>query len=355
MLLFADGMQHYNSLIYKWTSAFAAHISSTGGRSAPQCLEIIEGGSAGKTLPLASTIFVGWALLLNEAEGLGNGTLYSASAIALDGGFVTLASLSTEPDGTLSVFAETPAGNLAGNTNGMSGPMFVTKPGVYYYIELEIAFSGNPIGITATLKVNTQILLNGVTANTVVAPDTLICQAAQVNYHNFGAGGAASAYVCDLYINDNTTVSGQPLASSFRGDIQVGPYIVPAVDQVTDWSGYPGIPPSYAIVNQVPPPGDSSYLYDANIGDYDTFSFTPVGAFVGEIQAAHYCLFMRKDNEGTRVVKPIVGNDVSELTAAYLSDEYYYYTYPMDVDPTTGAVWTVAGINAQVFGMKVYA
>jgi hypothetical protein len=350
-LMFADGFDFYDTLLQKWTVAFQAEIATVAARNGPNGCLIDAGGGIAKSLPLQGEFWIGFAY---QAPGVGTNLLYGLSSIAIGGGFANWLQLRVESDGSLSIYSSGGFA-LAGNT-ATSSPPFYIVPGVFFYIELHVLLGGGTPGtITCTLKVNTKAYLSGVTANCNFSTSALMSQAASANYHNFASGiSSGQAYIDDLYINDNTAVASQPAANDFRGDIRVGPYIVPRLDNTINWSGFPSIPPSYPLVNEVPPDGDSSYIYDTNVNDIDDFFFSLVPSFVGEIQAAHLNVFARKDNEGTREIAPIVGGSINLTPTMYLADEYYYYTFPMDVDPG-GGVWTVASINAQVFGVQVIA
>lgn len=352
MLLFADGFDHYASLPQKWTFFSQAAISTSAARNGTNGCLIDAGGGIAKSLPPRTNLFIGFAYQVPIGSQFG-GPLYTLGAILTGGGLATWIFVKIEDDGSISIYASGP-GTLCGNTASNVPPFFLTQ-GVFYYIEINVTCGGSaPANITATLNVNTKTYLSAVTGNCNFNTSSLVLQTAQGNYHNLLSGTSVGVgYIDDLYINDDSSVAMAPNADTFRGDIRVGPFIVPIADSAIAWSGFPSSPPSWPLVSEIPPDGDTSYIFDNVVSDIDTFSFTTVPSFVGEIQAAHYCLFMKKDNEGTREISPIVGSSHELTPPAFLSDDYYYYTYPMDVDPTSGSPWTAAGINAQVFGAMI--
>lgn len=351
-LLFADGFGHYNQLPQKWTFAFAGTSISPDakrGTGVAGCVFQATEGGITKSLAYQSTVVIGGAWQINRGDGVFTGSLYTLSAPVLGGGTQTLATVFVENDGSISIYAGTNTGNLAGNTGLLSTPFYFVS-GVPFYIEAQIALgSGSTIGVTASLAVNGVTYLTGVTASGTATADELVCQGALGNMHGFAGGASGSGsitYLTDVYVNSG---------AGFRGDIQVGPYIVPISDGTIQWSESSGGPPSYSLVNEVPPDGDSTYVYDYVVDDQDTFSLSTVASLVGEIQAVHLCLFMRKDNEGSRGVKPNVnGSAPAGAPAANLSDSYYYFTYPMDTVPGGGA-WDVATVNSTTFGVEVFS
>jgi hypothetical protein len=352
MLLFCDGFGHYNQLQQKWTFATNASISSASARSGTQ--GCTNQGTIAKSTPYRSTFFIGCAVRLNVGGSYG-GTIYQLAAPVLSGGNQILVSIQVAADASISVYA---GGTLIGNTGTVTPPFFFNA-NVWYYLEFEITLSGGTIDATVTLKVNNHVYLSAVSGSTGTTSSSLICQAAEADYHVWGnAQSNGSTSLADIYINDNVAVAGQSFANTFRGDIQVGPYLVPRLDQTIQWSESSGAPPSYVLVNEVPPDGDTTYVYDYAISDEDTFLFSTVASLVGEIQAAHLCVFQRKDNEGSRVTQALAGGFPMPSTMpygnlAYLADNYYYYTYPMDVDPASSAPFTVASINAEAFGIQI--
>jgi hypothetical protein len=356
MLLFCDGFGHYNQLQQKWTFATNASISSASARSGTQ--GCTNQGTIAKSTPYRSTFFIGCAIRLNVGGSYG-GVIYELAAPVLGGGNQVLVTIQVEGDASIGIYA---GGNLIGNTalpNVGTTPFFFNA-GVFFYVEFEIQLSGS-ITATVSLRVNNNPYLSAVSGNTGVSASSLICQTAAADYHLWGnAQVNGSTSIADIYINDDVAVSGQPFANTYRGDIQVGPYLVPRADGTTQWSESSGAPPSYVLVNEVPPDGDTTYVYDYATLDEDSFPFSTVASLVGEIQAAHYCIFQRKDNEGSRVTQPLSNGSPMPTTSpygnlAFLADNYYYYTYPMDVDPSTNAPFTVTSINASQFGIEIYS
>ena len=353
-LLFADGFGHYNVLAQKWTYAQGAEITPAAkrGTGVAGCAFIPGEGYLLKSLPYLAGWTVGGAWMLNTGEGFSpSGALYQLATPTLGGGSVELMTLFVEADYSISIYAGSQTGSLAGNTGiGIGGSSFYLVNGVWFYIEVQFTLGG--ASITATLNVNGTTYLNMVEATGSSNPISWVSQGAGADMHLLsGAGGGSGSvtYFADFYINDST---GTGTASGFRGDIQVGPGIYPVSDLSTAWAESSGGPPSYPLVSEVPPDGDTTYVYDYNLGDVDDFILTTVLSLVGEIQAVHLCLFMRKDNEGSRGVGPQVGGNTLTPTAN-LSDSYYYFTYPMDANPGGSGTWTVSSVNSTAFGVEI--
>lgn len=346
MLLFADGFDHYNSLPEKWTTSNGAAISSAVGRNGNGC--DISFGAISKTLVPRSSLVVGFALQL-ATSGVWGGVLYSLNAVSTSSSTASLLALRVEPDATLSLFAGT-SGALITNTAGT----FAFMSGVWYYIEMKFELNGSaPIVCTAELRVNGVVVGSGA-GNTTFNSNALLLQVAKGNYHVFNGMNQTSTHtwIDDLYINDQTgVVGGGSFANDYRGDVVVGPGIFPISDVIVGLSSTGGN--GWSQIDDHPPDGDATYVFGSTAGVYSNYLFNPVTSLIGEIQAAQLCMFMRKDNEGQRVVAPVVGNDLYEGPQISLSDSYFFYTFPMDVDPSSGNPFTPSLLNALAFGVKV--
>lgn len=351
MNLFDDGFDHYINIYSKWTGAFQCVISTTAARNGPQGLYITAGGGANKSLPYSSEIFYGAAYQPSGGLTAFGGTAYSFGAGAVGGGIVTLFSVKVENDGSISLLAGS-TGTPFANTALLAQPFYLST-NTFFYIEASCALSGSdPISVSGTLRVNGVTLMSG-SGTLAVNVTSLMPQAAEGNVHNLGGIGGGATWVDDVYINNGTPVTNAPYANTFRGDIRVGPFIVPRSDQVIQLTPLTA-GPSYSEVNETPPDGDGSYVYGFTSGLIDTWFMTTVPSFSGEIQAVQICAYLRKDNEGTRTVSPVVGGSVPAGAPTWsLSDSYLFYTWALDVDPTTGLAWTVAGVNGQTFGIQI--
>lgn len=346
MLKFADGMGYYTALLSKWTETFQVNIVNGGGRGGRNAIQITSGGFITKSLPYSGTWFVGFA---GQCDAASNGVMYQLATINTGGGNVSLMTCTIETDNSISLRVGSQTGPVLGNTGTLATPFYISE-GVFYYFEISVVLGGStPVTVTATLKVNSVTLLNSLSGNTTVNSNQLMVNSAQANYHFFGTG---IAWLADVYINDNVTVTGQALASTFRGDVSVGPYLVPRADNTTLWTPSAG-PPSFACVDSVPP-NFTKNINSNTVTQITDFFLTTVAPLTGQIQACHMCVTASKNNEGTRAISPTVAGAVQAGAPTwYVSDQTYQLLYPMDVDPSTGSVWTVAIVNAQVFGVDL--
>jgi hypothetical protein len=339
-LQFADSFDHYTDLETKWTVQSSCSIVS-GGRRGGNCLQVPSGGSfISRTLTPASSWIVGYAMKWTGGLNVGGGWATSSVWTSSSGNVFNngLCSTSMNPDRTISMYAFQA---LMGYTAG-----FAIQTDVWYYFEIECSFGGDPVVTTATLKINGQTMLSGVSGSTGLALSGFLSGGAQSNQHSFYPSNQY-VLVDDLYVMDTSGT----LNNSFSGDLAVQ-CIYPVSDSGTSYwtpsSGSAG----YAMVNENPPDGDTTYISSSTFNNYDDFAFTTVSSSVGNILAVQLNTTARKDNEGTRALQPrvsgvVAGNDI------YLGDAYLNYVTPFDENPTTLTGWSVTEINASTFGIDL--
>jgi len=111
------------------------------------------------------------------------------------------------------------------------------------------------------------------------------------------------------------------------------------------------------LVSELVADADSTYVFDATVGDSDLYDmddlpFTPL-AILGVVSK----LYCKKSDAGSRNGQVLVKSGATQAAGAdtVLSSTYTYLSKVDPVDPNTGAAWTVAGINALQLGQKVSA
>lgn len=341
MLLFCDGAQHYDTahLTSKYTTAQAS-VSTAAKRGGTYGINI---GTLGKTLAPRDNLVIGFAYRVNNGSGATfGGTPYRLRAITTGRSIIDLFQLALFNDGTFAMYA----GNSVLIVHETSFSM-VNASWAYIEIKLNLSASTNVV-VQAELRINGKVVGSG-TATAPVAVSSLLAGNATGSFHVFAAGNASvgDTYFTDMYICDQQG----GVNDDYLGDVLIGaiyPRSDVHIDMVPTGGGA-----SYTQVNEHIPDDDSTYVHSATIADYDTWYFDNVASFAGSIVAVQFLLYMRKDNEGARIVKHIAGNDDFEGPEQYLNDTYFYHHTPWDVDPVSGAPWTPALVNGQPYGVKI--
>lgn len=301
-------------------------INSNGRNGA--CISLGRGGgNFFKTLKHSTEWVTGFAYRIDGAGSAGVDEFYSISNNA-----TVLFSMRQAIDGTLAMYA--------GNS-----PIGVTEraliKGRWYYIECDVVFSGNPVSVTAEVRVNGHIEMTGTGSSSVSTAD-LLSQNAKGNVHTFtglGALGGGCSFD-DLYIKN---------ATGYYGDIRVVALFPNGDGSASDWTPTAGS--HYQSVN-THPADLTNYVAASVVGDIDKWDWEDCPGFSGTIKAVNISMLARKDDEGTKSFKTITGTTVSDdFFVSDVTPEYYEWS--LEDDPAAGPGWTQVGFNATQWGVKL--
>ncbi len=142
--------------------------------------------------------------------------------------------------------------------------------------------------------------------------------------------------------------------AGYYGDIRIVALFPNGDGATLQWTPSTGVT-HYLMVN-THPVDLTKYLKDLTPGDIDTWDWEDCPGFSGTIPAINISMDARKDDEGTKSFKIVVGNTGTEAE----SDEFFvsnltpeYYEFGLELDPGTGLPWTQVGFNAKQFGVKL--
>ena len=304
-----------------------ASINSNGRNGA--CISVGRGsGSFFKTLPHSSEWVTGFAYRIDGAGAGGVDEFYS-----IGNNNTLLFSLRQAIDGTLVMYA---------GPNVIAVTERALLKSRWYYIEVDVSFSGSTITTTAELRINGHVEASG-SASTAVNISSLLSGNAKGNVHTFSALGAVGGgnSFDDVYIKN---------ASGYYGDIRVVALFPNGDASPTDWTTH-GSGTHYLDVNTHPV--DLTKWVESNtVNQVDMWDWEDCPGFSGTIKAINIGLLARKNDEGTRSFKI--------LTGSTLSDEFFvsdvtpeYYEWALETDPATGLAWTQVGFNATQWGPKL--
>lgn len=113
----------------------------------------------------------------------------------------------------------------------------------------------------------------------------------------------------------------------------------------------------FAMVDEVPPDGDTSYIEDATVGHVARLTFPSLPVSTGTVLSADVVWYGRKTDAGTRTIKGSVKSGASTASGAdtALATTYGYGRGQFDTDPNGGGAWTIAAVNAAEYGVEVVA
>ena len=110
-----------------------------------------------------------------------------------------------------------------------------------------------------------------------------------------------------------------------------------------------------SAVNEVTPDGDASYVQDGRSGDQDLYNYGALGYTPGSISGVMLNSYLENPNVGSiNFQGACASGATTSLGTPTLSPSVYQTLQtPYVNDPNTSAAWTVAGLNAAQFGIKV--
>jgi hypothetical protein len=341
---FGDSCDHYDlqsDIGLKWTENILNSVTNAPAPAGRGTRALLLKNGVFKTCTYQTTWFAGWALYINSQ--IGGGVIYALSAA--NSASATMATVRTENDGSLSIYA--------GNTlNLIANSMAATlAPDTWNYLEVGVVLSGTaPIQATVTLRLNGTVLLSGVASTGVNASGTLL-GTNQANVHSFFYNSVASAYARDFYIADG---SGSGSVNGFIGDIAISA-LFPRADVLAQWTAVGGVGgelwdhcnPQFPETND-----DTIYIASQTNGQIANFDWEPITPFTGTIPFIHYGVYNRKDAEGSRAFRQTTHAVANGPTIAP-GDSFRYDFFAMDQDPNTSLPWTQANFNASEFGLVV--
>lgn len=195
------------------------------------------------------------------------------------------------------------------------------------------------------------VRLNGATVLNLTGIDTRNAGNASANTIRIGiAGGTMATDFDDIYLFDATG----SVNNDFAGDCRVEQLLPSGAGATTAWT--PSAGANYACVDEVPPNADTDYVSSATAGQTDTYAFGDLSvASSGVVKAVQATVQARKDDAGSRSLALIArpgGTDRVGATQA-VADTYATYPQVWDTNPDTAAAWTVAEVNASVFGARL--
>lgn len=114
-------------------------------------------------------------------------------------------------------------------------------------------------------------------------------------------------------------------------------------------------PANYAMVDENPPDGDSTYVASDTDGEFDLYTIGNLPAGTWEVLAIQTEIDARTDDGGARNLIPVLKTNGSEYrgTSTPVSASYTTYLEVWETNPDTAAAWTPAEVEALQAGVEV--
>jgi hypothetical protein len=377
MLLFMDGMAHYDSsrISLKYTTVNAVGVTwaiTSEGRFG-NCLTRVSTSNVGTSGYLGITPFTtragywtpppggvcGFAIKVDDLARVGSappglspyGLLVveeTAMGSPVGAGAFHLR-VDLQPNGTFT---------LSRRGTGLGGDVILANSikgltsNAWAYVECKWLID-DTVG-TFEIRVNTIPVLT-------YSGDTRVSDAANFGVWNSVrlftvnavSGGGLVLRASDLYLADLTAPNAADVHDCL-GDGQVATIMPNAAGASTGWT--PAGATNWDTQHDRPAPDDdATYVRAVTAGTQDTYQFEdiPVGSVV---KAAQLSLLPRKETEGSATLAPLVHQGATDYVGPtqgvgnILYDRYLLQPY--DLNPATAAAWTDATINAGQWGLR---
>lgn len=339
VLRFIDGFDHYTnaaSYALKYNAYLTTLAPGVGRRSGSNAARLGNYGSDFllKTLDDQTTWVVGFAykrdvtandekaiLLLKDNTGATQIGLYLHGL-----------------DGLLRLWRGDQSTLLATSSTALS-------TGTWYFLELKTVISDS----SGTLELR----INGVTAATFTGDTKQSSTLSTARSIRLGGGVYASTdygYIDDLYICDGTGTSN----NDFLGDCRVDTLYPNGTGNTAQFTPT-GSANNWENVKDVNPDSDATNNASATVGQIDSFAFGDLVNQSGNIFGAQTNFVARKDDAGTRTMRPVVRVNGTNYEGAdiALGTSYLDYTQIIEQNPATASAWTTDALNGAEFGYKV--
>lgn len=210
----------------------------------------------------------------------------------------------------------------------------------WHYIELEFTIHNSTGSWEIRVNTSTEASASGVdTLGTFATVGTI-----RFNADNNGAT-LDDIYICDDSGSLNTT---------FLGAVKVEA-IYPDGDDTSQWTPDSGTT-NYTQVDETPPDDDTSYVEADTVTEKDLYSYDALSVASANIRGAMVNTDVRLDAAGAETLITVCKSGTTESDdggTSVSSTSYGTVTRIVEADPDTSSLWTVSGINAALFGMKM--
>lgn len=162
----------------------------------------------------------------------------------------------------------------------------------------------------------------------------------------------SSFYLDDIYLCDGSGGEND----DFRGDSVVEGRLPTGDGSALQWTKSTGATHYALLDDPATAPADSDYVSSSTVGHEDLLTFDALSFITGQIFGVMVSASIKLDAAGSRTVDARVrsgGSTYAGDTWAVASTLYNHFTSVFELDPDTAALWTVGGVDAAEFGMKV--
>jgi hypothetical protein len=205
----------------------------------------------------------------------------------------------------------------------------------WVFIELAATFANTAIG-SLTVQVDGQSVLN--LNNIITTSDGTSIG----NGILLGGRPSSNPYLFDdLYVG-----------LSLLGPLRINT-LFPVANVTTQF--VPSANTNYQQINEPAMDGDTSYNFNATVGQADSFTMGNLTVSVVQILAVKIIIATRSDAESIRTIQTTMQSNLTVVggTVQTLSNNYCYFSDVFLRDPNTKTPWTATGVRAARIGYRI--
>lgn len=331
----------------KWIDSCAAYSSGTDVLAAGYT------GSLGGTSNTGGRFSTGSIILNNTAQTLVK-NVPSASSYAT--GFVFR--ISSNTGNAFWGCRESATVHLQMSVSTSTGRIQILRNGT-------LLASGGLVSLNVNYAFHILFTINDTTGSIQVWQDDVeIINQSNIDTRNGGSGivdnfyftqsGGGNTEFSEIYINDTT--GSAPNNTVWLG-YRIEARIPNAAGNYAQWT--PLSSTNVSNVDEQRNDGDTTYNSSSTAGQKDSFQFSAITPTTGSVMAVQHRIVARKDDGGTRTIRPIQRQSSTDYngTSVNLTTSYAAYTEIYETNPATAAAFTVSEMRATTpeFGYELVA
>jgi hypothetical protein len=347
-LLFSDSFDHFTDLTLKWDVVTAEFTSiAGGGRRGTNCIQYFGGGRCRKSYSAATGPTLIAAFAAKRVSSASAGPRNICRFLDNTTGHIALI---WRDDNFFEFYR---GGDESANDIGtkIAGPSTASvTANAYHYIELKVLL--NATTGTADLKVDGVNILS-FSGNTL---GTANLTATQFQFGSTGSPGGVAQGPWQIYFDDLLLMDGTGTYNKdFIGDKAVGINFPTADGTYAQWALSTGAQ-GFALVDENPP-NTTDYISTGTTSSLTSFTYPAIAAGSAQSIYAVVCnVYSSLSGGGPHVLAGLAKSGVSVGTSAStwaVPGSFHINQGIFETDPATGVPWTVAGVDAAEFGVKL--
>jgi len=119
------------------------------------------------------------------------------------------------------------------------------------------------------------------------------------------------------------------------------------------WGNLTGVAVNYDEVNNQPPDGAQSFVFDATVGHEDQYNFGALSVTPASVYAVAVKGYVQRSDSGAKTISLRTSGSAGSLAGQTPATTYGWMTSVFETDPGTGAAWTGPNLNAAKSGVRV--